>query len=108
MVVPIAVLLPVQQFYITKIMMLVFSIAVTCPYLYSVCLVYRVLKNTYFKEYISVVASKYCICNTENNTQEFKLCLNIALWKRHYLGHQRNKAPVEKALRHQWNKLHGS
>ena len=62
-VVPIAELLPMQQFYITKIMMLIFSITVMCLYLYSVCLVYRV-----FKEYLSVVATKYHICDTENNT----------------------------------------
>ena len=64
MVVSIAVL----QFYITKMMMLIFSITVMCPYLYSVCLVCRVLKNTYFKEYLSVVASKYHKRDTENNT----------------------------------------
>ena len=57
-----------QQFYISKIMMLIFSIIVMCPLLYSVCLVYQVLKNTYFKEYLSVVASKYRICDTEKNT----------------------------------------
>ena len=62
-VVPIAELLPMQQFYITKMMMLIFSITVMCLYLYSVCLVYRV-----FKEYLSVVATKYRICDTENNT----------------------------------------
>ena len=72
-IVPIAVLLPMQQFHITKMMMLIFSITVMCPYLYSVCLIYRV-----FKENLSVVASKYRICDTENNTREFKLCLNIA------------------------------
>ena len=68
MVVSIAVLLPMQQFYITKMMMLIFSITVMCPYLYSVSLVCRVLKNTYFKEYLSVVASKYHKRDTENNT----------------------------------------
>ena len=68
MVVSIAVLLPMQQFYITKMMMLIFSITVMCPYLYSVCLVCRVLKNTYFKEYLSVVASKYHKRDAENNT----------------------------------------
>ena len=48
--------------------MSIFSIVVTCPYIYSLCLVYQVLKNTYFKEYLSVVASKYYICDKENNT----------------------------------------
>ena len=55
-------------------MMLIFSVIIMCRYLYSVCQVCLVLKNTYFKEYLSVVASKYRICNTENSTQEFKLC----------------------------------
>ena len=45
-----------------------------CSYLYSVCLVSRVLKNTYFKEHFSVVAYKYNIRDMKNNTQEFKLC----------------------------------
>ena len=72
-VVSVAVLLPMQQFYISKMIMSIFSIIVTCPYIYSLCLVYQVLKNTYFKEYLSVVASKYYICDKENNTQEFKL-----------------------------------
>ena len=43
-------------------------IIVTCFYLYLVCLVCRVLKNTYFKEHLSGVASKYIICDTRNNT----------------------------------------
>ena len=67
-VVSIVVLLPMQQFYITKMIMSIFCIIVTCPYIYSVCLVYQVLKNTYFKEYLSAVASKYYICDRENNT----------------------------------------
>ena len=52
-----------------------FSIIVICSYLYSVCLVFAVLKNTYFKKHFSVVASQWILCNTENNTLEFKLCL---------------------------------
>ena len=52
-----------------------FSIIVICSYLYSVCLVSAVLKNMYFKKHFSVVASKWSLCNTENNTLEFKLCL---------------------------------
>ena len=39
--------------------MLTLSLIVICSYLYPVCLVSRVLKNTYFKEQFSVVASKY-------------------------------------------------
>ena len=42
-----------------------------CLYLYSVCLVCRVLNN---KEQLSVAAFKYSICDMENNTYEFKLC----------------------------------
>ena len=49
-------------------MMLIFSTTAMCPYLYSVYLVYGVLKNKYFKEHLSVVASKYCISDKENNT----------------------------------------
>ena len=52
-----AMLLSMQQFYITKSM--IFSIIVMCSYLYLVCLVCRVLKNTYFKEHLSVVASSF-------------------------------------------------
>ena len=41
--------------YITKMMMLIFSIIITRLYLYSVCLVCRILKNTYFKEHPWVI-----------------------------------------------------
>ena len=44
-----------------------------CSYLYLVCLLCRVLKKTYFKEHLPVVASKYSLCDMENNTQA-KLC----------------------------------
>ena len=73
-------LLPMQQFYITKMMMLIFSIIVMCSYLNLVCLVCRVLKNTYFKEHVSVVASKYSICDTEKMLRNLSYvqCLNIA------------------------------
>ena len=40
----------------------------------QVCLVSRVLKNKYFKEHLSVVASKYSICDMENKAEEFTLC----------------------------------
>ena len=62
-----------QQFYITKIMMLIFSIIVMCSYLYSGYLLSRVLKNIYFKEHFLVVASKYSICDMENKTKESTL-----------------------------------
>ena len=55
-VVCIAVLLPMQQFYITKVMMLVLSITVMCSYLCSVCLVCRVLNNVYFKGHLWFMA----------------------------------------------------
>ena len=48
--------------------MLIFSIIVICSYLYSVCLFSLVLKDTYFKEHLSLVASKYSLTNMENNT----------------------------------------
>ena len=41
---------------ITKMIILIFAIIVICPYLYSMCLVSLVLKNTYFKEHLSVIA----------------------------------------------------
>ena len=44
-----------------------------CSYLYLVFLLYRVLKKTYFKQHLSVVASKYSLSDTQNNTQS-KLC----------------------------------
>ena len=62
-----------KQFYITKMMMLITSDIVMCSFLYSVCLVSRVLKNTYSKEHLSVIASKYNIYNMENKTYEFTL-----------------------------------
>ena len=40
-------------------MMLILSVIVMCSYLYPVCLVSRVLKNTYFKEHLLAFASKY-------------------------------------------------
>ena len=50
-------------------MMLIFSIIVMSSYLYLVCLLYRVLKKTYFKQHLSVVASKYSQSDTQNNAQ---------------------------------------
>ena len=51
-------------------MKLTLSVIVMCSYLYPVFLVSRVLKNTYFKEQLSVVASKY-------RNLHFVQCLNI-------------------------------
>ena len=47
-----------------------------CPYLYSGCLVWQVLKNTY----LSVVAFKYRICDTKAIRSDLNCtqCLNIA------------------------------
>ena len=58
-------------------MMLMFSVIVLCLYLHSVCLVSRVLNNTYFMEPFSVIASKYSIYDTENKTQEFTQMFNV-------------------------------
>ena len=55
--------------------MLILSVTAMCSYLYSECLVSRVLKNTYFRENLSVVASKYNIHDMENQTEEFTICL---------------------------------
>ena len=63
-----------------------------CSYLYSVCLVSRVVKNPYFKEQLSVVASKYSICDMENNTCEFKLC---SMFKHRPNGKAWFMAPME-------------
>ena len=49
--------------------MLIFSVIVMRSYLYSVCLISQVLKKTYFKEHLLVIASKYNLCDMENNTQ---------------------------------------
>ena len=51
--------------------MLTLSVIVICLYLYPVCLVSRVLKNTCLKEQFSVVASKY-------RNLHYVQCLNIA------------------------------
>ena len=53
-------------------MMLIFSVTVIVIYL--VCLVSAVLKNAYLKKQFSVVAYKWSLCDTANNTLEFKLC----------------------------------
>ena len=50
------------------------SVIAMCSYLYPVGLIPRVLKNTYFKKHLSVVASKNSICDMENETEEFTLC----------------------------------
>ena len=49
-------------------MMLIFSIIVMSSYLYSVCLIAQVSENTYFKEHLLVVTSKYRKWDMENNT----------------------------------------
>ena len=48
--------------------MLVFSIIVMYLHFFPVGLVSRVLKNTCFKEYLSMVPSTYNICDMEKNT----------------------------------------
>ena len=53
-------------------MILIFSIIVTCPHLCSVCKVFQVLKDTYFKGQVSVVAPKYSIWDIENNSKKFE------------------------------------
>ena len=60
--------------------MLVFSIIVMLPYLYSMCLVCRVFKSTYFKEHPWLIASKYGICDTGN--LNYVQCLNLALMEK--------------------------
>ena len=66
-----------QHLYITKMVMLIFSIIAVCSHLYSVCLICLVLKSSYFKELFSVVASKYSICDIENNKKSDNLTQNI-------------------------------
>ena len=48
--------------------MLIFSNFVICLYLYSVCLFSLVLKDTYLKEHLSLVVSKYSLTDIEKNT----------------------------------------
>ena len=55
-------------------MMLIVSVIVMYSYIYTVCLVSRVLKDTYLKKHLSVIASKYSTCDMENKTKEFTLC----------------------------------
>ena len=47
--------------------MLIFSVIVMCSNLYSLCLVFKFLKNTYLKKHLSVVASKHSLCDMEIN-----------------------------------------
>ena len=84
-VVCITLLLPMEQLYITQMMMLIFTIILMHSYIHLVCLVCLVLKNTYFKEHPWVIASKYSISNTEDNRN-----LNYV----YYL----NLTPMEKVL----------
>ena len=58
-------------------MMLIFSIIVIYSYLYSVYLFSVVLKDTHFKEHLSLVASKYSFTNMENKTAN-----NIAIMEK--------------------------
>ena len=60
--------------------MLVFSIIVMCSNLYSVCLVFQILKNTCLKKHLSVVGSKYSLCVMESNSWNLNYvqCLTIA------------------------------
>ena len=68
-----------QQFHITQMMMLIFPIIVMHSYIYSVCLVCLVLKDTYFKDHPWVIASKYSISNTEDNRNvNYVYYLNLA------------------------------
>ena len=57
--------------------MLISSFIVICWYLYSVCLVSRVLKNIYFKDTFQWLLPNiaYSIWKIENNAQKFELCL---------------------------------
>ena len=49
-------------------MMFIFSIITMWSYFYLVYLISRVLKNIYFKKNLFAVASKYELCDMENNT----------------------------------------
>ena len=80
-------LLPMQQFYIAK--MLIFTIIAMRSYLYLVCLVFLDLKNIYFKEHPWVIAFKYSICDMENDRNlNYVHCLNLT--------------PMENVLWRQW------
>ena len=72
-------------------MMLILPVIEMFSCLYPVCLVSQILKNTYFKEHLSVVISKY-------RNLHYVQCLNIAsMEKAEFM------ALMEKELWPQWN-----
>ena len=71
--------------------MFILTVVVMCLYLYPVSLVSRHLTNTYFREHLSVAASKY------RNLHYFQ-CLNIAPMKKAWF-----MARMEKELWLQWS-----
>ena len=71
--------------------MLILPVIVIRSYLYPVCLVSRVLKSKYFKEHLSVVASKY-------RSLHYVQCWNVVPTKKTWF-----MALMEKELWHQWN-----
>ena len=94
----------IQQFYIAKMMILIFTIIAMRSYLYSVCLVCIDLKNTYFIEHPWVIAFKYSICDMENDRNlNYVPCLNLAPVEKAWFLGQLNIAPVEKGLWRRWN-----
>ena len=61
-----------QQFYITVMIILSFSIILLGWFLFDSVSDFAFLWVTYFVEHVSVVASEYKICNTETITMELK------------------------------------
>ena len=80
-------------------MMLIISINVMCSYLYSVFLVSQVLKNTYLKEPLSVVAFNiaYGLWKTILWELNYVKCLNIAPMKKAWF-----MALMEEKFWHNW------
>ena len=72
-------------------MLLILSVIVMCSYLYPVCLVSPVLKNTHFKEHLLVFASKY-------RNLHYVQCLNIAPMEKAWF-----MTLTKKELWPQWN-----
>ena len=81
-------------------MMLIFTIIVMCLYLYSVCLICLVLKDTYFREQPWVIAFKYSICDTENDKNlNYVHCLNLPPMEKAWFLARTAYSPNEKGIR---------
>ena len=85
--------------------MLIFSVIAMCSHLYSVYLVSRVLKNTYFKEHLLVIASKYTKCGMKTILGNLNCvqCLNKVLMEKAWFMVPKEYNPKGKELCSQRN-----